>query len=165
MPFKTTVNWLINDICYLAISCFDWKIVVFQQTVVRVYYILKTKHHNRKMMPRTCKEIVETHTYTRCDTPFPLKSLFVLKILKFLPWIFGHVGKRLDKKAKFNFKNREVTIFTFPNISRIKDDQQIKFRQLIKYNVRIFFFKNYAENDAGRLDPDLFLVFEKLCIK
>ena len=36
MPFKTTVNWLFNDIwCYLVIGCFDWKIVVFQQTVVR----------------------------------------------------------------------------------------------------------------------------------
>ena len=42
MPFKTTVNWLFNDIwCYLVIACFDWKIVVFQKTVVRVYYILK----------------------------------------------------------------------------------------------------------------------------
>ena len=36
MLFKTTVNWLLNDIwSYLAISCFDWKICVYQQTVVR----------------------------------------------------------------------------------------------------------------------------------
>ena len=36
MPFKTTVNWLFTDIwCYLVIGCFDWKIVVFQQTVLR----------------------------------------------------------------------------------------------------------------------------------
>ena len=34
MPFKTTVNWLFNDIWrYLAIASFDWKIGVFQQTV------------------------------------------------------------------------------------------------------------------------------------
>ena len=26
---------------YLVIGCFDWKISVFQQTVVRVFYILK----------------------------------------------------------------------------------------------------------------------------
>ena len=26
---------------YLFIACFDWKVGVFQQTVVRVYYILK----------------------------------------------------------------------------------------------------------------------------
>ena len=39
---KTTINWLFNDIWYyLVISCFDWKNGVFQQSVVRVYYILK----------------------------------------------------------------------------------------------------------------------------
>ena len=36
MPFKTTLNWLFNDIlCYLVIGSFDWKIGIFQQTVVR----------------------------------------------------------------------------------------------------------------------------------
>ena len=36
IPFKTTVNWLFNNIwCYLVICCFDWKIAVFQQTVLR----------------------------------------------------------------------------------------------------------------------------------
>ena len=35
MPFKTTVNWLFNDMwCYLVIAFFDWKIGIFQQTVV-----------------------------------------------------------------------------------------------------------------------------------
>ena len=43
MPFKTTVNWLFNDIwCYLVIALFDWKIDIFQQTVVTVYCILNT---------------------------------------------------------------------------------------------------------------------------
>ena len=38
MPSKTTINWLFNDIwCYLFIACFDWKIGIFQKTVVRVY--------------------------------------------------------------------------------------------------------------------------------
>ena len=42
IPSKTAVNWLFNDIwCYLFIACFDWKVGVFQQTVVRVYYNLK----------------------------------------------------------------------------------------------------------------------------
>ena len=41
MPSKTGVNRLYNDIwCYLASACFDWKIDIFQQTVVRIYYIL-----------------------------------------------------------------------------------------------------------------------------
>ena len=35
---------------------------------------------------------------------FILKALFVLEIFKFLFRTFGYVGKRLDKKAKVNFK-------------------------------------------------------------
>ena len=42
MLSKTTINWLFNDIWYCSfIACFHWKIGVFQQTVLRVYYILK----------------------------------------------------------------------------------------------------------------------------
>ena len=34
---------------------------------------------------------------------FMSKALFVLKILKFLSWLFGHVAKLLDEKDKVNF--------------------------------------------------------------
>ena len=41
MLFKTTVNSLYNDIqCYLVIGFFNQRNVIFQQTVVRVHYIL-----------------------------------------------------------------------------------------------------------------------------
>ena len=54
MPFKTTVNWLFNDIwCYLDIDCFDWKILVFQQTIVRVYYILNRLLKSKNMVEWT----------------------------------------------------------------------------------------------------------------
>ena len=33
-----------------------------------------------------------------------LNALFILKIFKFLSWLFGHVEKRLDQKDKINFK-------------------------------------------------------------
>ena len=37
----------------------------------------------------------------------------------------------------------------------------MKIGQLIEYNmINIFFFKNYGENEAGRLVTDLFLVFK-----
>ena len=44
---------------------------------------------------------------------FILKALFVLKIFKFCPNFFCHVGKWLDKQAKVNLKvyhvkNRET---------------------------------------------------------
>ena len=41
MPSKTTINWQFNDIwCFLFTACFDWILGIFQQTVVRVSYIL-----------------------------------------------------------------------------------------------------------------------------
>ena len=33
-----------------------------------------------------------------------LKALFFKKTLKFLSWLFGHAGKRLDKNVKVSFK-------------------------------------------------------------
>ena len=54
---------------------------------------------------------------------FTLKALFVLKIFKFLFWLFGHVGKQLDKKTNVDFKfygKQLITIHTFPNISSSK---------------------------------------------
>ena len=35
---------------------------------------------------------------------FILKDLFVLEIFTLCPYFFDHVGKRLDKKARVNFK-------------------------------------------------------------
>ena len=37
----------------------------------------------------------------------------------------------------------------------------MKFGQLIEYNKRNIFFKNYAENVERRLVPDIFLFFKK----
>ena len=37
------------------------------------------------------------------------KALFVLKIFKFLSWLFDHVAKWLDKKDKVNFKFYDAT--------------------------------------------------------
>ena len=39
---------------------------------------------------------------------FTLKALFVFEIFKFLSDFVGHVGKRLDKKAKVSFKIYDV---------------------------------------------------------
>ena len=35
---------------------------------------------------------------------FMLKTLFVFEIFAFLSLLFGYLGKRLDEKAKVNFK-------------------------------------------------------------
>ena len=49
----------------------------------------------------------------------------------------------------------------FPNISRSKANQTLKFGQVKEYNKRNIFVQNLAENDAGRLDSDLFFKKKK----
>ena len=46
---------------------------------------------------------------------FTSEAIFVLKIFKFLSWLFGHVAKRLDKKDKVNFKFYDVTAWLTNN--------------------------------------------------
>ena len=66
--------------------------------------------------------------------------------------------KLLDKNAKLNFKNNDVanwkkiiTINILPNISKRKDNQTMKFGQLIVYKVRITFL----EKSCRKLDKEI----------
>ena len=54
-----------------------------------------------------------------------------------------------------------IEIHILPNISQTKGSRTMKFGQLADYSKRKNFFKNHAENKAGRLFPDLFLFFKK----
>ena len=54
-----------------------------------------------------------------------------------------------------------ITMHILHNISQSKSNQTMKFGKLIKYIREIYLFKNYAENEAGRLVPILFSLFEK----
>ena len=54
-----------------------------------------------------------------------------------------------------------IAIYILPNISQSKVNQTMKFGQIIEYNKRILFLKYYAESEARRLVPDLFLYFKK----
>ena len=67
---------------------------------------------------------------------FILKALSILKIFKFLPKLFGQIGKRASKKAMNNFKiyashsgQQITTVHILPNISRSKRKQTMKFDQ------------------------------------
>ena len=44
-----------------------------------------------------------------------LKALFVFEIFAFLSLLFGYVGKRLDEKAKVNFKIYDLSDRTTNN--------------------------------------------------
>ena len=52
-----------------------------------------------------------------------------------------------------------IIIHTLPNISQSKENQTMKFGQLIEYNKRNIFLENYAEYETRRLIPGLFLFF------
>ena len=41
----------------------------------------------------------------------------------------------------------------------------MKFDQLIEYTRKLFYFKNHAENEVGRLVPDIFLFFKEMLYK
>ena len=63
--------------------------------------------------------------------------------------------------SKFMASQPGLQAIAVHNISQSKGNQTIKFGQLIEYNEKYFFFKNYGENEAGRVVPDLFLFFKK----
>ena len=44
-----------------------------------------------------------------------------------------------------------------PNISKSKDNQKMKFDQLIEYNIRNIFLKNHTQNVVEKLFPDPFV--------
>ena len=46
---------------------------------------------------------------------FHLKRTFILKIFKFLSWLFGHAEKLLDQKDKVNFKIFDITTWLANN--------------------------------------------------
>ena len=56
---------------------------------------------------------------------------------------------------------QRIAIHILLNIPGIKGNQTMKFGQLIKHPKRIFCFKNYAENETGKLVPDRFWFFKK----
>ena len=104
---------------------------------------------------------------------FTLKALFVLKILKFLPWLFGHVEKRLDRKDTVNFKIYDIKIWltnncnkihTLTKISRSKGNQIMKFGQLTECNMRNIFFEKSYTTRCGKTIPRPFSRKSKLSI-
>ena len=54
-----------------------------------------------------------------------------------------------------------IAIDIFPNISRSKGNQTTKLGQLIEYNKRNTFLKNYAANEAGETSSKPLFIFLK----
>ena len=56
---------------------------------------------------------------------------------------------------------QRIAIHKLLNISRMKGSQTMKFGELMEYPRYIFFFKNYAENEVGKLFQTAFCFFKK----
>ena len=78
---------------------------------------------------------------------FILKALFALEIFKFLSRLFGHAEKndwirKISLTSKFMTSQpglQTIAIHVLPNMSQSKDNQTMKFGQLIEYNKRNIF--------------------------
>ena len=53
-----------------------------------------------------------------------------------------------------------ITIHILSNISRSKDNQTIKFGQLLKYNMKKLISKNHTQNVVGKVVPGPFLKYQ-----
>ena len=65
----------------------------------------------------------------------------------------------ISKVMTSQYGIQTITLNILPDNSKSKGNQAMKFDQLIEYYVRNIFFENHAKNEAGRLVPDLFLLF------
>ena len=95
---------------------------------------------------------------------FTLKSLFILKIFKFLFWLFGLVEKRLIGKLRLISRfmtsqhgKQTLAIHILSNISISKGNQTMKFGQLVDMTWEIIFLKSDAKNVVEKLFPGLML--------
>ena len=99
---------------------------------------------------------------------FILKALFVLKIFKFLSWLFGHVENELIRKIRLisTFMTSQpgqqrITTHILLNISRTKGNQALKFGQLIEHPKRNIFLQKFCRKWVGEICSRPLLFFKK----
>ena len=102
---------------------------------------------------------------------FTLKALFILKIFKFCLDFLVIKENGLIRKIKLFSKSltsqpgqQTITIHILTNISRSKDNQAMRFGQLIEYNLRNIFLEKPFTKCGGETIPTLFFKKSKLSI-
>ena len=96
---------------------------------------------------------------------FILKAIFVLKVFKFLYWLFDHVKNGLIGKIRLISKfmtsqpgYQTVTIHILLSISWSKDNHTMKFDQVIEYNkIDIFLEKSCRRWGRKTISRPLFV--------
>ena len=85
--------------------------------------------------------------------------LFQLKT-SFCSFCFlGEAEKEIDQKDNVNLRIYDIATREANNYNTLgsKDNQTMKFGQLIEYNIEIFFLKNHTQNVGEKLFQALFL--------
>ena len=102
---------------------------------------------------------------------FTFKALFVLKIFKFLFWLFGHVENDLNRKIGLISKcmtsqpdKQTIAMHILSNIFRSKDNQTVTFGQLLKYTMRNIFLQKSCAKFGGETSLRLFFKKSKIII-
>ena len=102
---------------------------------------------------------------------FTLKAIFVLKIFKFLSWLFGQVKNSLIRKIRIISKfmtsqsgKQTIAIHILPNVTRSKGNQEMKFHRLWEYNMRNIFLEKSYTKYGGETIPRPFSKKSKLSI-
>ena len=102
----------------------------------------------------------------QCVFLFHLKSSFrSLDIYTFVLTFWACWKHGLIRNiVKVNFEIYDITAWLTKNYNtypQIKDNPTMKYGHLIEYPKWNVFFKNYADNEAGKLVSDRFLFFKK----
>ena len=87
--------------------------MIYQKTIWTVNFkrLQEVEFHSIKGALSSLRQFLETESPLEIKKKafyFTLRALFVLKIFKFLSWIFGHIEKRIDKTDKVNFKTGDI---------------------------------------------------------
>ena len=100
-----------------------------------------------------------------------IKSSFCSQDIQVFVLTFWSCSKMVDNKDQVNSKFYDVTpwltnnyTYTWPNISKSKDNQAMKFSQLIECNVRNIFLEKSYTKCGGETSPRLFSENIKLII-
>ena len=128
------------------------KIIFTKQVLQQRHFfidLLKSDSHLQKNLPHLLQW--KPFKMMKNDFCFILRVLSVLKIFRFLSWLFGHIQKTTFSRkimliSKFVTSrpcSQTITIHILPNISLSKGNQIIKFGQLIECNkINIFLQKS-----------------------
>ena len=157
---------------------------MFSCTRITLYKLPKCIHANRNRVTEPIRRLLLKVKLSPSKKSFLITSLNSLQ--KWWKWLLFHgknsfrswdiysyfltyiylcyLEKQFDKKAMNNFKifwhhrlDNRITLHILSSISRNKDNQTMKFIQLIEYNMRNIFIEQSYTKCGGKASTRLFI--------